>query len=129
MQPMNPNETRLCGMLGMAHKAGRLSFGTERVLETIRFRRPRLVLAASDISENTRKRLINSCNYYSEEYGYPIEYREMELTMDALSHCLGQRGAVSCAALEDKGFTEAIKKLVDLCGQTSGSERDVPQEV
>ena len=121
----NPAQ-KLGNMLGLARKAGKLAYGTERVLECIRSKRPRLVLAAADISENTRKRLVNCCTHYSGEYGYKIEYIELELTMDALSHYVGQRGSVSSVCLEDKGFTDAVRKLI---GSTDDGARVAPQEV
>jgi len=118
--------SKLGSMLGLARKAGKLAWGTERVMDCIRSKRPRLVLAAADISENTRKRLVNCCTFYSGEYGYKIEYMEIELTMDDLSHYVGQSGSVSSVCLEDKGFTDAVKKLLD---RSDDGARVAPQEV
>lgn len=115
-----PSHNKLGGMLGLARKAGKLSYGTDRITDSIRNKHPNIVLMASDISENTRKRIENCCKYYKTEYG------NLNMTMDILSHYLGQTSAVSAVSITDKGFTAAILEIINL---TTVVKRNNPQEV
>lgn len=111
---------KLGGMLGLARKAGKLSYGTDRITESIRSKHPNIVLMASDISENTRKRIENCCKYYKTEYG------NLNMTMDILSHYIGQTSAVSAVSITDKSFTAAILEIIN---STTVVKRNNPQEV
>lgn len=117
---LNPSHNKLGGMLGLARKAGKLSFGTDRITDSIRSKYPNIVLMASDISENTRKRIENCCKYYKTEYG------NLNMTMDILSHYIGQTSAVSAVSITDKSFTAAI---LDIINSTTVVKRNNPQEV
>jgi len=114
------SHNKLGGMLGLARKAGKLSYGTDQITDSIRNKHPNIVLMASDISENTRKRIENCCKYYKTEYG------NLDMTMDILSHYLGQTSAVSAVSIMDKGFTAAI---LDIINSTTVVKRNNPQEV
>ncbi|MHB1152910.1 MAG: L7Ae/L30e/S12e/Gadd45 family ribosomal protein [Eubacteriales bacterium] len=117
---LNTSHNKLGSMLGLARKAGKLSYGTDRITDSIRNKHPNIVLMASDISENTRKRIENCCKYYKTEYG------NLDMTMDILSHYLGQTSAVSAVSIMDKGFTAAI---LDIINSTTVVKRNNPQEV
>lgn len=115
-----PSHNKLGGMLGLARKAGKLSYGTDRITDSIRSKHPNIVLMASDISENTRKRIENCCKYYKTEYG------DLNMTMDILSHYIGQTSAVSAVSITDKSFTAAI---LDIINSTTVVKRNNPREV
>ncbi len=117
---LNTSHNKLGGMLGLARKAGKLSYGTDQITDSIRNKHPNIVLMASDISENTRKRIENCCKYYKTEYG------NLDMTMDILSHYLGQTSAVSAVSIMDKGFTAAI---LDIINSKTVVKRNNPQEV
>lgn len=107
-------------MLGLAKKAGELFSGTDRVTDSIRNKHPCIVLIASDISQNTRKRIENCCKYYKTDYGI------INMTMDILSHYIGQPGSVSAVSITDKSFTAAI---LDIIKSTTVVKRNDPREV
>lgn len=50
--------------LGIITKAGKVVSGDESVLDTIRSGKAKLVLVASDASDNTIKKYTDKCSYY-----------------------------------------------------------------
>ncbi len=104
---LNANQKKLVSMLGLAKKAGKLLSGTDKVICGLRSREVLYVLLASDISENTRRRLNNSCSYYKTEYG------ETGFNMDTLSHFVGQMSQTSAVAITNRSFADAIKKIIE----------------
>jgi ribosomal protein L7Ae-like RNA K-turn-binding protein len=116
----NPSLDKLGGMLGLARKAGKLTFGTDRITDNIRSKQPYIILMASDISANTRKRIENCCKYYKTEYG------DLNMTMNILSRYIGQSSAVSAVSITDKSFTAAILAIIN---STTVVKRSNPREV
>lgn len=51
--------------LGLAMRAGRVISGEEAVLEAIRSGEAKLVVLASDASENTKKKFRDKCSHYN----------------------------------------------------------------
>ncbi len=98
---------KLLGMMGLAARARKLVTGTEIVTEKIKANKGvRLVLIASDVSQNTLKKLVNCCEYYE------IEYIQLQRTQDEMSKAVGKSCLTSSVAILDRNFSEAIKKLV-----------------
>ena len=99
---------KLNGLLGLCKKSGNLIIGSEQVLSAIRAKKraPELVLLAADASENTRKRIRNCCEFYK------IKYQPLPLDAETLGHLIGKRGTVAVAGVLDRGFAEAISKLL-----------------
>ena len=116
----HPPRDKLAGMLGLSRKAGKLVFGTERIIECIKIQKVNIVLLALDVSANSRKRIENCCKYYK------VEYYDLSMTMDKLSHFIGQVSAVSAVAITDKSFTAAILNIIN---STTVVKRDYPREV
>ena len=50
--------------MGLITKAGKVVSGDESVLDTIRSGKAKLVLVASDASDNTIKKYTDKCSYY-----------------------------------------------------------------
>lgn len=100
------DERKLLGLLGLAARARKLVFGTDRVCETARaFSYLGVVLIASDASDNTVKRIKNCCKYYG------IECRSLQCGMDDLSHAVGKGNNVSAVGVTDENFASAVIKL------------------
>ncbi|MBR6681631.1 MAG: ribosomal L7Ae/L30e/S12e/Gadd45 family protein [Clostridia bacterium] len=98
---------KLLGMLGLASRARKIITGTELVCDSVRSKKKVYsVIIASDVSENTLKKLINCCEYYQTEY-----YRS-SLTREEIAHAVGKLSGVSSVAIVDQNFSDAIKKLV-----------------
>ncbi len=86
-------------MLGMAMRARKLSVG-DTVLEDIRKNKAKLVVIASDASDNTKKRLIDKCTFYRVDYCF-IE------SSSALSQAIGKTNCKAVSILE-VGFAKTI---------------------
>ena len=111
---MSNTPDRVLNALGLAKRAGKVTLGTEQVQDAVRSGKAQIVIAATDISENSRKKLRNTCTHYGTEL---IEYSTMEL----LSMALGQKKFVSSVAVTDLNFKILIKKQF---AAAAGTEND-----
>lgn len=89
--------------LGLAKKAGRLAIGDGAVEAALQNRTARLVLLASDVSDNTRHRAQRLA-----EYG-KCPLLTLPYTKEALGNALG-RAVCAVAAITDVGFAASIRK-------------------
>ena len=78
MQPDN-----VLRMIGLAKKAGRVVSGEFMTESAIKSGEAALVILAQDVSENTRKKFNNSCEYYK------VPIREYS-SKDELGHAIGK---------------------------------------
>lgn len=103
--PNEPNERtvqRLCGMLGLAKKAGALITGTDMSLEAVRSGKSDALLLASDAAPNTADRAARGCRACGAAlYLLPID-------KERLGDCIGRHSAVGAAALTDPNFGRVI---------------------
>ena len=76
-------------MLGLAMRAGQLSFGEDGVRKAIASGAAALVLLDAGASDNTKKRMRDSCAYY----GVPL----METAAGRLGEAVGRPGRRSAA--------------------------------
>ena len=76
-------------MLGLAMRAGQLSFGEDGVRKAIASGTAALVLLDAGASDNTKKRMRDSCAYY----GVPL----METAAGRLGVAVGRPGRMSAA--------------------------------
>lgn len=94
---------RLNGMIGLAKRAGRLVTGTDAVIACIQSGKAVLVLAASDASEGTQKRIRDKCGTYN--------VRQLVWgTAQQLGHTVGM-GSCAAAAVTDRNFAEGISRI------------------
>ncbi|MFC4023112.1 L7Ae/L30e/S12e/Gadd45 family ribosomal protein [Oceanobacillus longus] len=91
-------------LIGLAHRAGKLSLGEETILKDIRSNRAKLVLLASDIGPQTKKKLTNKCKYYEVPFIIADD-------RETLSNAIGKSHRVAIAIL-DAGFATKIKSLL-----------------
>lgn len=115
---------KLEGFLGIAAKAGKLVYGCELTVDAIRGGKnaPYLVLLAENASLGTKKRVHNSCTYYHREIA------ELPISCDNLSHAVGKSGLIAVIAVTDRGFAEAIKKLLSEIRAEGGVQRQEVDE-
>ena len=101
---------KLCGLLGIAQKAGKVTAGTNLVTEAIRSGSPKkcpyAVFLASDASENTKKRVTNCCTFYE------IPMYRTTLTTAEIGGAIGKSGSISVVGITDSGLSEALSKLI-----------------
>ena len=85
-------------MLGLAMRAGQLSFGEDGVRKAIASGSAALVLLDAGASDNTKKRMRDSCAYYGVQL--------VETAADRLGLAVGKPGrmsaAVACGPLCDR---------------------------
>lgn len=91
-------------MVGLAYRAGKCTLGEEAILKDIRSNRAKLVLLASDIGPQTKKKLTDKCNYYEVPFIIADD-------RETLSNAVGKSQRVAIAIL-DAGFATKIKSLL-----------------
>ena len=102
MKPEVPAAQRLCGLLGMARRAGRVTTGFDAVCTQIAQRKAHLVLLAADASPKTAKEIA-----FAARSGPAV--RTLPLDKAAVSHALGLQKSVGVLAIGDSGFAASIK--------------------
>jgi len=101
-------DNRILGLAGLAVKAGKAACGEFAAEKLIRSGMAKIVLVASDASDNTKKKFTDKCTYYK----VPIYICS---TKEKLGHATG-REERSSIALSDAGFSNAIEKLMKQSG-------------
>ena len=90
--------------LGICAKAGRLIFGTPLICEALKGKqKPWAVLAASDNSSNTEKRLADRCAFYG------VELLCLSADGEALAHAVGKSGRVAAVAVTDEQLCRLVR--------------------
>lgn len=93
--------------IGLCKKAGKLSLGTEFTRDAVRQGRAVITLVATDASENSKKRLYDSCSFYNRPK--PLEI----CTAEELARATGKKGAVAAVGICDEGFAKAITDSIN----------------
>ena len=90
-------------LLGFAAKAGKLSYGMDAAVKTLKSGKARLVAAARDVSPKSRKEAAFFANKGS------VEFLTLEgLDIETLSVAVGRRCGI--ITINDSGFADAILK-------------------
>lgn len=101
---------KFAGLLGIAKKAGRVIAGTNLVTDAVRSgsvsKCPFGVFMASDVSDNTRKRITNCCTYYE------VPLYDIPLTITEIGDAIGKSGSTSAVGITDPGLCDALVKLI-----------------
>ena len=93
---------KVLSLIGLAMKAGRCASGEMMTESETKSGRARLVIIASDASENTKKKFRDMCKYYR----VPICFYGDK---DTLGHAMGKEFRASLAIL-DEGFADGIQR-------------------
>ena len=96
------NRDKVLSLIGLAMKAGRCTSGETMTENETKLGRARLVIVASDASDNTKKKFRDMCKFYK----VPICFYGDK---DTLGHAMGKEFRASLAIL-DKGFADGIRK-------------------
>lgn len=89
-------------LLGLAQRSGNLISGEALVLNAVRSREAKVIILASDASENTTKQFLNKC----EHYRIPVLN---DFDRDEISNAIGKMRTV--VAITDGGFAGSLQKL------------------
>ena len=87
------------GLLGLAARARKVSSG-EGVLTSIQNGSAKLVLIASDASENTKKKYVDKCTYYNVEFDFVETSAELNQAMGTFNR--------KVIAVADEGFAKNL---------------------
>ena len=92
--------------LGLCKRAGALVCGTPMICTALRDgkQKPLIVVAASDISDGTRKKLTDKCSYYE------TRLVTIEADGETLAAAVGKSGFLAAVAVTDKNLSELVKK-------------------
>ena len=101
-------KNNLMSSLGLCKRAGKLICGTDAVCTAIREQKNvLLVLAASDVSENTAKKITDKTSYYK------VPLRVLEQTCYELGRAVGRMGGNACVGITDQSFVRLIEEHID----------------
>ena len=96
---------KIYGLLGLARRAGKISFGTESAKETIEKNKAKLVIVAEDCSDRTKKNFELVCK----NENVPIRIFG---TIESLSKSIGQSNK-AVIVIKDENFAKELLKKID----------------
>lgn len=97
--------SKIYGLLGLARRAGKLSFGTEACKQDIESNKVKLIIIATDAAERTKMNFKNICN----EKKVPIF--EI-LNIEEMSNAIGQSNK-AVIGIKDINFSKEIIKIIN----------------
>lgn len=98
-------QNKALSLLGLATRAGKVVSGEFATEKAVKNNSAKLVLVATDASDNTKKLFSDKCSFYEiPRYFYG--------TKDILGHAIGKEMRASAAILDD-GFAKAIIPLLE----------------
>ena len=95
----------LLGLLGLMRRAGAIAPGEDQTADTVRAGKGRLLLLASDVSDNARRKAENL------SAGRSVELVPLPFDRETLGAAIGL-GSCSLAAVTDLGFAQAFAGLL-----------------
>ena len=96
---------KICGLLGLATRAGKTVFGTEACIQAINKNKIKLLIVAKNAAERTKKNFVDICN------NKRIPLIE-ELSIEELSQAVGKDNK-AVIGLKDANFSNEIKKIIN----------------
>ena len=94
---------KLLSLLGIARRAGKLALGNDPVLEAIHKQEAKLILAAGDLSQRTKKGIETAAQTGN------IPLLQTTISMDELGFAIGKR--VGILSVNDAGFANKMTQL------------------
>ena len=118
---MSGTITPLARALGLCARARGLIFGVPMICEAMRAKaKPRLVLMARDVSDNTKKRLQDKCTFYG------VQLLVLPIDTILLAHTVGKSSGLDAVAVIDENFcrliTDAFAKETAVAAQTASEQ-------
>lgn len=99
-------DSKFFNLLGLARRAGKLSWGHDTALFAIKTKKAHLCILASDVSERLKKEIFRECTYD----GRNIEIIELDKTMEDMKSIIGVKTGV--LTIDDEGFKKSLKKYI-----------------
>lgn len=102
---------RILSTLGLCACARKISYG-ETLLKEIKNKKVYYVVVASDASDNSKKRVIDKCNFYKCEYS-------VALSKESISKAIGRIDLVSAVGIKDLNLIKKLKENIERDGGKS----------
>lgn len=99
------NNERLCGLLGLATRAGKTVFGTEACTSSIEKRKVKLVIISKEAADRTKTNFKEICKKTS----VPIWEG---ITIESLSKAIGKSNK-AVVGITDVNFSKEMLKIID----------------
>lgn len=96
------DKERMLQLLGLMQVSGNLESGEEQIFNQLSSGRILAIVFASDVSQNTRKKILDKCTYYN------IPYFDL-FTKAEISHSIGRSRSV-CGIINE-GFYHKFNEL------------------
>ena len=96
---------KLCGLLGLATRAGKTVFGTEACIQAIERKKIKLIIIATDAAERTKMNFNNICT----NNDIPIAEA---LTAEEMSKAIGKSNKV-VIGIKDNNFSKEMIKIIN----------------
>ena len=96
---------RILSLLSMAAGSGNVRSGEFQTEDAVKKGKAKLVIAAEDASDNKKKQLSNTCEYYKVPFRI---YSDME----SLGHAIGKEFR-ACLCISESGFSKKALSLLD----------------
>ena len=97
---------KILSLLGFAAKAGRLSFGYEAAVSSVKSRKACLVVTTEDISQKSRKEIVFFCGKAD------IKSLVLEgISIKDVSDAVGRKCGI--ISVNDSGFADALIKALE----------------
>src|SRR5690625_2111252 len=91
-------------LIGLAYRARKVSLGVDTIISDIQHNRIHFVLIAKDAQKNSKKQLIDKCQFYNVPFG---ELANRQL----LGKAIGKQARVAIGVLDD-GFARSFQSLL-----------------
>ncbi len=103
---------KILGVIGLAKRAGKITSGEFLCEKAVKSGQSRLIIIASDISENAKKSVVNTCNHYGVEY---IEFS----SSSELGRAIGADSRM-IVSVNDGNFKNAILSKIERIDEQYG---------
>ena len=100
--------------IGIAKCANKISYG-ETLIKDIQNRKVCLVVICKDTSDNSKKKIIDKCNYYKCEY--IVEFNQEEIIK-----VIAREDPVSAVGIKDFNIAKKLKENLLRKGEVNGKE-------
>lgn len=98
-------KSKIEGLLGLCMKAGKLAFGTDSCIDSIKRKKVKLVLVAQDAAQRTKKNFEIICK----QNQIPIYFYG---TIEELSKAIGKTNK-AVFGIQNQNFADAIQKNIN----------------
>ncbi len=99
------DNNKLCGILGLARRAGKIVFGTEACLQGVKRKNIKLLIVAKDAAERTKTKFSQLCKENN------IQLLEI-LNIEEISKSIGSANK-AIIGIKDINFSKEIIKIID----------------